>query len=169
MMNVVGALLSPIVAKSLGKKKVAIITVVITSITSVGMFFTGYNSLSFIFFWNIIGAVAMGASNIVTTSMVADCVEYGQWKTGNRAEGMVFSTNIFKTKLASAVGGAAGAYALHVSGYIPNVVQSKQTLDTIHLFFTLLPGILAMAALFPLFKYNLTERQYNEILSNISS
>lgn len=49
-----------------------------------------------------------GVSNIAQTSMLADCVEYGEWKTGNRAEGMVFSTNIFKTKVASAVGGAVG-------------------------------------------------------------
>ena len=39
-----------------------------------------------------------GAGYITLTSMVADCVEYGEWQTGKRSEGMIFSLNIFKSK-----------------------------------------------------------------------
>lgn len=169
LMNVVGALAAPIIAKATGKKTVAIVSIALTTITSVGMFLTGYGTLGFIFLWNIIGAIAMGASNIVMTSMIADCVEYGQWKTGNRAEGMVFSTNIFKTKLASALGGALGAYALHWAGYIPDVAQTKETLDIIHLSFTLIPGIIAGISLIPILKYDLTEKKYKEILAELNN
>jgi len=169
LMNVVGAVVAPIIAKGIGKKSVGIISVSLTTITSVGMFFTGYNALGFIFFWNIIGAIALGASNIVMTSMIADCVEYGQWKTGNRAEGMVFSTNIFKTKLASALGGALGAYALHWAGYIADMSQAKETLDIIHTSFSLIPGIISLIAFIPLLKYDLTEKKYKEILVQLNS
>lgn len=168
LMNVLGALVSPIIARRTGKRKLAIGTVIITVITSVGMFFTGYNGIGIILLWNIIGAIAMGAFNIVTTSMIADCVEYGQWKTGNRAEGMVFSTNIFKTKLASALGGALGAYTLHYAGYIADVAQTTETLDLIHRSFTLLPGLVALIAILPLFYYELTEKKFREILQQIN-
>lgn len=168
IMNVVGALIAPIVAKRSGKKYVAIISVIIIIFTFLGMFITGYSNLIYIFIWNTIGAIAMGASNIIMTSMIADCVEYGQWKTGNRAEGMVFSTNIFKTKLASAIGGALGAYTLHFAGYVPDMEQSIETLNIIHMFFTLIPGIIAAFSLIPLFNYELTEKRYNDILEELN-
>ncbi|SHJ54533.1 glycoside/pentoside/hexuronide:cation symporter, GPH family [Anaerobranca californiensis DSM 14826] len=164
LMNILGAVISPILAKRLGKKRVSLYSVVLISLTSIGMYFTGYSSLTFIFLWNAVGAIAIGASNIAMTSMLADCVEYGQYKTGNRAEGMVFSTNIFKTKLASAIGGAFGAASLSFAGYVPNVQQSVSTLDGIHLAFSLIPGLICLIALIPLFNYDLTEEQYNEIL-----
>ncbi|SET09168.1 glycoside-pentoside-hexuronide (GPH):cation symporter [Anaerobranca gottschalkii] len=167
LMNIVGAVITPILAKKYGKKNLAFYSVLITALTSVGMFFTGYSSLVYIFIWNILGAIAMGSSNIAMTSMLADCVEYGQWKTGNRAEGMVFSTNIFKTKLASAIGGALGAATLHISGYVPEVAQTKATLDIIHLFFTLVPGLICLLALLPLFNYDLTEQEYSKILTQL--
>lgn len=172
LMNIVGAIIVPVLAKRIGKKAVAMNAIFLTTATSIGMFITGYAnaySLSFIFLWNIIGAIAMGASNIVMTSMIADCVEYGQWKTGNRAEGMVFSTNIFKTKLATALGGAIGAFALHFAGYKPEVIPTKETLDTIHFSFTLLPAFISLIAIIPLYYYELTEKKFAEILGQLKT
>lgn len=169
LMNVVGAVLAPFAAKRIGKKGVGLFAILLTTVTSVGMFVTGYGSIGFILFWNIFGAIAIGAANIVMTSMIADCVEYGQWKTGNRAEGMVFSTNIFKTKLASALGGALGAYALHAAGYVPDITQTKATLDILHTAFTLIPGIISVMALIPLRSYDLTENKFQEILAQLNT
>lgn len=168
IITIAGSALSPLISKRLGKKNAAISGVVISCLASVGMFFTGYGSFLPIILWNSLGAFALGYSNIAETSMLADCVEYGQWKTGNRAEGMVFSTNIFKTKVASAIGGSIAAYALASIGYVPNIVQTKYTLDMMHLVFTLIPGILGLIALIPLKFYDLTEDKYNTILKELS-
>ena len=44
---------------------------------------------------NFISGIFDGAGYITLTSMVADCVEYGEWQTSKRSEGMIFSLNIF--------------------------------------------------------------------------
>lgn len=167
IMVIVGAVITPWVAKKLGKKKVVIWSSVASSIMSIGLFFSGYAKIGLLFFWVVQMGVVDGMAEITRNSMLADTVEYGEWKTGIRSEGMVFSTNIFKTKVASAIGGAIGAFALSIIGYVPNAVQSTATLNGIHYFFTIIPGLTALIALIPLGMYKLTEDKYEEILKDL--
>lgn len=108
-----------------------------------------------------------GAGNIIRNSCLADCVEFGEWKTGNRAEGLVFSANIFKTKVASALAGAIPAYLLASLGYIPNTIQSITTLHWIALFYTVILGAAATVAVIPLLGYEISESRYEAILGEL--
>lgn len=112
--------------------------------------------------------LAEGAANISLASMVADCVEYGEWKTGKRSEGMIFSSNIFKTKLASAIGGALCGYILAFVGYKANMIQNTATLNGIHIMYSIIPGIIAVGSILSLRRYNLTEREYEAILEDLN-
>ncbi|MBN2796904.1 MAG: MFS transporter [Clostridia bacterium] len=164
LFTVLGSVVSPFISHRIGKKNTAIYASILMSITASGMYFTGYGNIIPIFIWNSFNAFAMGAMMIAQQSMVVDCVEYGEYKTGNRAEGMVFSTNIFKTKLATAFGGAIGAFGLSYIGYVPNVQQAVSTLDAMHKIFTIIPGVLSLLAILPLIRYTLTEENYKKML-----
>ncbi|MFE5430798.1 glycoside-pentoside-hexuronide (GPH):cation symporter [Peribacillus simplex] len=161
-----GALLAPFVSKRLGKRTTAIIGNVGYGLAHVALFFVSKNII-FLFALSGLGTLFFGIAAITMSAMVADCVEYGEWKTGKRAEGTVFSSNTFRSKLADALGGAMGAYALGAVGYIPNGAQTNTTMTWMHLFFTLIPGILMITAALPLLKYQLTEGVYAKILSEI--
>ncbi|MBV7405148.1 MFS transporter [Enterobacter sp. ENT03] len=164
--QVAGTIASPFISVRIGKKNTAIYSSVMMSLSCIVLFFCQTN-ITLIF---IIGALAPffgGVGQIALYSMVADCVEYGEWVSGNRSEGMVFSLNIFKTKLSGAIGGAIGGFCLSWAGYIPHTVQSAQTALWIGLFFTLIPGILTVLSLFPLAKYEITEKRFFEILDEI--
>lgn len=167
LFTVIGSIISPFISEKIGKKQTAIYSSILLSLTASGMFFTGYDNIIPIFVWNSFNALSMGIMMIAQQSMVVDCVEYGQYKTGNRAEGMVFSTNIFKTKLATAFGGAIGAFSLSLIGYVPNVQQSVDTLDAMHQVFTIIPGVLSLLAILPLLKYTLTEANYKKMLEEM--
>lgn len=166
--QVAGAIVSPFVSAKFGKKNTAIYSSLLMALACMALFFFQSN-ITIIF---IIGALAPffgGIGNIALYSMVADCVEYGEWVSGNRSEGMVFSLNIFKTKLSSAIGGAMGGFCLAWAGYIPHIEQSPQTAMWIGLFFTLIPGILTIISIIPLAKYEITEKRFFEILDDIHS
>ncbi|REE88999.1 GPH family glycoside/pentoside/hexuronide:cation symporter/probable glucitol transport protein GutA [Paenibacillus taihuensis] len=167
IVSVAGAICTPWLARKLGKRRVAMYTAALTSAASIGLYFSGYHSLEWLLVWNVAGGFMDGAGDIVRMSMLADTVEYGEWKTGVRQEGMVFSTNIFKTKVASAIGGSVGAFALSIIGYVPNVAQNVSTLNGIHLSFTFIPGALALLALLPLSRYDLSETKYLSVLSEL--
>jgi len=136
-MLILGSLACPFFLSVLGKKKTAILGVVLMGTFSIVHYFFGYNSLTPILITNAFAAFGFGLANIAMMSMLADTVEFGQWKSGVRAEGMVFSTNILKTKIATAIGGMLGTLGLAYYLYEPNVDLSIFTMDGIHTMITL--------------------------------
>ena len=99
--------------------------------------------------------------------MVTDCVEYGEWKTGKRSEGMIFSLNIFKSKISNAIGGSLCGYILAYIGYKANSTQSTFTLNGIHIIQTLVPCIIIITSFLLLRKYNLSEAEYDAIVDDL--
>lgn len=81
--QVAGAIVSPFVSAKFGKKNTAIYSSLLMALACMALFFFQSN-ITIIF---IIGALAPffgGIGNIALYSMVADCVEYGEWVSGNR-------------------------------------------------------------------------------------
>lgn len=167
IMIIVGAVMTPLIAKKIGKKKTLVFSTIISALMSLGILVSGYNSLIILFIWIVPMGIADGVAEVIRNSMLADTVEYGQWKTGIRSEGMIFSTNIFKTKVAAAIGGALGAFILNAIGYIPNVAQTTKALNGIHYAFAIIPGLLVFLSLIPLGHYKLTEEKFENILNEI--
>lgn len=164
--QVLGAVASPFISARIGKKNTAIYSSAVMALACMLLFFFQSNII-LIF---IVGALAPfcgGIGQISLYSMVADCVEYGEWRSGNRSEGMVFSLNIFKTKLSGAIGGAIGGFMLSWAGYIPHQIQATETAMWIGLLFTMIPGVLTLLSLVPLARYEITEERFYEILSDI--
>lgn len=71
---------------------------------------------------------------------MADTIDYGQWKSGIRVTGMVYSTVIFFIKLGIALGGAIAGWALAYYGYVADTAQTDGTKEGILLSFTLYPA-----------------------------
>ncbi|MBT1175029.1 MFS transporter [Bifidobacterium sp. LC6] len=65
----------------------------------------------------IVRMVGIVPMNAALNAMSADVVEYGEWKTGVRSDGMVFSSSSFSMKVAMGVSAAAIAWILGMSGY----------------------------------------------------
>ncbi|MEU0514623.1 MULTISPECIES: MFS transporter [unclassified Amycolatopsis] len=82
----------------------------------------------------IVGTLAINLSMVSMFTMVADTVEYQQWRFGTRNEGLLSSGISFATKVGSAVGSAAVAYGLGVAGYTPGEA-SGPALTAIRLMF----------------------------------
>lgn len=169
LFTVFGSVISPYIVNFIGKKNTVISSIALLGISGVAHYFIGYGSFIMVVVMIAIGAFAFGIANIVLMSMLADAVDYGEWKTGRRSEGMIFSTNIFKTKLASALGGFVGAMTLSIFGYVQNAQQSIETLNGFHFSISLLPSILVLFALIPFFSYDLTEDKYQEIIKELES
>ncbi len=129
----------------------------------------GYEHFVLIVVINAFGAAGFGLANLAMMSMLADTVEYGQWKTGIRAEGMVFSTNILKTKMASALGGGIGAPALGLMAYDVDLPVHEAMLDRFHVMITIVPALIGAPAMFPLARYALTEARYEEMIGQMKS
>lgn len=71
--------------------------------------------------WLMGCSVLKGIGNAALTgtifAMVADTIEYGQWKTGTRVEGMLYSSTTFGAKVGAGIGGAAALGIIGAAGY----------------------------------------------------
>lgn len=90
--------------------------------------------------------VAQGAGTaafyLTFWSMLPDTVEYGEFRTGVRTEGMIFGLVTFAQKAALGLGIGFLGVLLEAIGYRANEAQSPETLDRIRLLFTLVPAAL---------------------------
>ena len=94
---------------------------------------------------------------------MADTVDYGQFKTGVRTTGLVYSSVIFFIKLGLAIGGALAGWLLAGYGYEADTVQSQKTLDGILLCFTLYPALASIAVAFVMRRYTLDTQMVTQI------
>ncbi|MEO5534365.1 MAG: glycoside-pentoside-hexuronide (GPH):cation symporter [Pseudolysinimonas sp.] len=166
---VIGSLLSPLLARLWGKRRAAFVGIALTAVTSVGAWLTGYSDLAPILAWIGVAGLGFGVTNIALVSMLSDTVEFGQWRTGRRTEGLIFSSNIFKSKVASALGTSAALALLAVFGYVAGVPQNTATQDGIHLTVTLVPGIIGALGAIPLIWYRLDEKRHGEIVAELET
>jgi len=77
--------------------------------------------------------------NITTWSLIPDCVEYGEWKTGVQSAGLVSSSYTFVAKFTAAFSGLLVGSILQMVGYVPDQVQTTEAMNGILYVYTLVP------------------------------
>ena len=66
----------------------------------------------------LFNGIGMGVYTCVGYSMMADAIDYNEWKFGTREEGMIYSLHSFFRKLAQGVGPSIGLVVATMLGYV---------------------------------------------------
>lgn len=112
------------------------------------------------------GGIANGASYLTFWSMVPDTVEYGEWKTGVRAEGAIYGLVSLTQKVALGVGVGMLGILLDAIGYRANAVQDATTLHGIRILLTLTPAALSLGVALLIWFYPI-DRPFHAKLTGI--
>ncbi|CAN0603685.1 unnamed protein product, partial [Ectocarpus sp. 12 AP-2014] len=111
--------LVPRMVELLGKQRLLYIGITINLVSPVAiMVFPG--DMVVLFATKAVSGVGYGMINVLIWAFVADTVEYGQYKTGIRAEGMVYAIVGFFLKTGFALGGLIPGVILSWTGYMAN-------------------------------------------------
>ena len=136
-----GILLFVPVARKLGKTKASAIGLAMQAIGSV-LLWIAPTSIPMLWVSTIFRSVGVGGLSGSFRAMLADVVEYGEWKSGIRTEGLVYSGSTFGGKVGSGLGGAIVAALLAWGGYVPNAAtQAAKAMLSIKLAFIAVPFI----------------------------
>lgn len=110
--------------KKYGKRNVAFVGTLITLASQLIML-VNPSSFAWLAFTSTIKGI--GAAPLMATlfAMMADSIEYGQWKTGIRIEGTLYSATTFGAKVGGGVGAAIATTILGIAGY--NGLAQAQT------------------------------------------
>lgn len=165
----VGVLMLPKLVKMFGKKKTAILGLGVSVVADI----INFTMPSNVFLFTILASIAfIGISipNGVTWAFVSDAIDYGEWSTGERKEGTVYSLFNFSRKLAQSLSGFLSGIGLSIVGYVPNVAQKAGTLLGIKAILLLYPAVaLSLAMLVLGYLYRLTDKKHAEMVADLNS
>lgn len=117
-----------------------------------------------------IGYAALAIPNGVTWAFVSDVIDYGQWHSGIRKEGVTYAAFNFSRKIAQALAAIVSSGILALTGYAANAVQSETTLTGIKAAMTLYPGAaLILAACIIGLLYGLSDGKYQQISADLEA
>jgi GPH family glycoside/pentoside/hexuronide:cation symporter len=140
---ILGGLVAPVYYRRLGKRRGNLLALTVGFVTWAAMYPAESSFPLFLAFY-IIATVAIGISMVSMFTMVADTVEYQQWRFGTRNEGLLSSGISFATKVGSAVGAAGVAYGLAAADYSPGDTGGA-ALTAIRVIFYGVPLVLVVA------------------------
>lgn len=134
--------------KKLGKKEVVGWGMVLATI----MYFAAYflpikNPMVFIGI-QMVASIGMAFSNVLTWAIVADAIDYHEFLTGERKEGIVYASYSLVRKMGQAAAGGIGGIALTYVGYVSGAAtQSAETALGIKQMATIVPAIGGVVAI----------------------
>ena len=112
-----------------GKKELSVVGSICSIIGGLGLFIITPNNtrLDLIIYvlCQLVYSLGLGIYSTVSWAMMGDAIDYNEWKTGTREEGVVYSLHSFFRKLAQGVGPAVALIIMQGMGYVNNAVDPK--------------------------------------------
>ena len=163
------AALVPTIVRRFGKRNGYIAGGVIMILGGLIVFLAPPTAVPLAFSGLVISQLGIALVGMLVWALEADTVEYGEWKTGVRAEGIIYALFSFTRKTGQAVGGALAAYALAFGGYTAGAaVQTESAEWAIRAAAGLIPAVTAVVAILFMFFYPLTDARHREIVAEIA-
>ncbi len=95
----------------------------------------------------VIFGLGMGVYTCVSWALMADAIDYNEWKTGSREEGTVYSLHSFFRKLAQGVGPSIVLLIMGALGYISDLGTAGQSAATSYNMCWLVAGLYLFSAI----------------------
>ena len=121
--NIVGVVLAAPLSNRIGKKKTYMWAMSIATVLSVIFYWFDKEQLMLMFIFQVLISICAGSIFPLLWSMYADCADYSELKTGNRATGLIFSSSSMSQKFGWAIGSAVTGWLLAFYGFEANAVQ----------------------------------------------
>ena len=116
----------------------------------------------------IMAGIGVSAAHVLPWAILPDAIEWDEYKTGERHEGMFYSLVTLMGKIASSIAIPLTAIMLDVTGYIPNAVQQPASaLLGIRLLIGPVPAVFLTISIIFALKYPLERVQFSNIVKEL--
>lgn len=116
-------------------------------------------------------AIPLEFKNLIQKEMEAETVDYIEWKSGTRVEGIMLSIMSFTGKIENTLSSSIGLAVLGFTGYIQHtegsLAQNTETNWALFLLTTLVPAIGYLLMLVPMHFYNITGDGHRKMMKEI--
>ena len=165
--NIVGVIAAAPVSNRIGKRSTYMWAMIIATVLSVIFYWFDKDDRVLIFVFQVLISICAGSIFPLLWSMYADCADYSELKTGNRATGLIFSSSSMSQKFGWAIGTAVTGWLLAFFGFQANAVQSEEAISGIKMFLSFLPAVGTVLSVIFISLYPLTEKKMKEITAEL--
>ena len=128
----------------------------------------GYQSKAFIAVQSFLSAIPGSIRGMLYWSMIADSVDYLEWKTGKRNDGSIYAVEGLMGKIIGAFGATSTAIILKVIKFQRNApVQSAATMKGLFVLPLVIGIISTVVSTIPYFFYDLTRKGHGRIIEEL--
>ena len=171
--QIIAMMFVPLLRKKMSRRTLLKTAISVTLVGYTMLFLMGTFKLTAMWMLSIAAMVifmGFGVATVLTTIFLADTVDYGEWKMGQRSESVVFSLQTFVVKLASAISVLIAGVGLDLIKLDVNALsQTASTLFGLRILMIVVPMVgLAASLMFFLKKYRLTETLLDEMAKEVA-
>lgn len=162
---VVGTLISGALSERFGRKPVIQISLLLSGLVLCLQYI--YTESFFIVMVSVVVfQICLAINFVLMWAMAADTIEYSEWKSKKRNEGIIYGYYNFIVRVAMGIGGAIAGFVLNYFEYNPTDVTDV-AVSGINFSFTVLPSILMVLSMMFVFLYPIDEKTYKTIVAEI--
>ena len=130
----------------------------------------------------LLSGVGFGTVNVCQSVMISDCIDYEEYNSGYRPDGVFFSGQSFITKFSAGVSSLISGYVLGAVGYTDSnidamnkalkagkvfAVDFPQYSKAMWFLITIPPAIGMIISIIPTVKYEITNKSHQKMLSEL--
>ncbi|GAA0574414.1 MFS transporter [Rhizomicrobium electricum] len=127
---IIGVACSNAISVRIGKRLLFLISMVLTGVFTLGLIVIPVHSNYVVIGTEVLRQFSFGISGPVLWSMMGDVADFGEWKTGRRASGIITSAVVFALWIGLTLGQAAVGGLFSAYGYVAKA--TTQTPEAIH-------------------------------------
>lgn len=168
VVQILGMFFIAMLVKRYGKRNVFAIGLVLDII---GMLILNFSAgaMTLIVVSSVIRGIGNACGGATMWAMVSDTIDYGEWKTGYRTEGLVNSACSFGYKIGNGIGSALLGVILEVGGYVGEALtQTPAALTSIRICFVWVPIAVYVAGLVIMRFWHL-DQEFDGIIADLQA
>ena len=168
IVQICGMFFIAMLVKKFGKRNVFALGLVLDIVGMLVLNFSG-GSMAIIVVSSVIRGIGNACGGATMWAMVSDTIDYGEWKTGYRTEGLVNSACSFGYKIGNGIGSALLGLILEIGGYVGTAaVQTESALTSIKVCFVWIPILVYVCGLVIMKFYHL-DKEFDGIIADLKA
>jgi GPH family glycoside/pentoside/hexuronide:cation symporter len=129
---------------------------------------TASTGLGTILFLCVLAGIGVSAAHVLPWSILPDAVEWDEYQTGERHEGMFYSLVTLTQKIASSIAIPLVLLVLQITGYQPNAPQqASSALWGIRIAIGPIPALLLLAGILFAMRYPLDRERFSQVVAEL--
>jgi len=165
--SIIGAIFTNRFTKKIDKKIIYGGFLASSAMLSSLFFFLPPDSLGLIYPLNFVVSFLFGTVSVLQWAMYTDTADYGEWKFGRRATGLIMAASLFALKLGLTLGGAFIGWILAAYNFVPNEIQSPGSIKGIIMLMSFFPAIFGVVGGAIMIFYPLSNKKMLEIENDL--